>query len=100
MKRVPWSYVVNLRDLPLEFSFEEIITRTWTQAPGQTVGLMRTGVFKLSPLQPLEVLVATFGDASSNRAVCIDFYAAQETLQGMSAGVQKGKAAGVQKGKF
>jgi hypothetical protein len=78
----PASSLEDVRSFPIGFSLEEIVTRTWTQAAGETIGLLGQQVFKLSVPEPLEVLAATFGVASSDRAVCIDFYAAQANTQG------------------
>jgi hypothetical protein len=79
---VPWSYVSHVRELPIEFTFDEIATRTWVEPSGQTIGLLNREVFQIGAPQPLEVLVATFGATNSNRAVCIDFYAARQTEEG------------------
>lgn len=76
------SSAPDLRALPLGFSPDEIVTRTWTQESGQRVELLRQQIFNLRVPEPLEVMVATFGIAGSNRAVCIDFYAAQEMVRG------------------
>jgi hypothetical protein len=76
------SRVPDVRDFPLGFSPEEVITRTWTQDRGQRIELLRKQVFTLRVPEPLEVMVATFGVLNSNRAVCIDFYAAQEIKGG------------------
>jgi hypothetical protein len=82
LRTVPWSYVAEVRQLPIEFSFDEIVTRTWTETSGQTIGLLNREVFQIGAPQPLEVLVATFGATNSNRLVCIDFYAARPTRDG------------------
>ena len=76
------SYDPDFRAFPLSFSPSEIITRTWTQEPGRRVELLRQQVFKLRVPEPLEVMVTTFGIAGSNRAVCIDFYVAQQSVGG------------------
>jgi hypothetical protein len=82
LKTVPWSYVSDARDLPIEFSLEEILTRTWVEPPSQTVSLLNREVFQISAPEALEVMAATFGATNSHRAVCIDFYAVQSTLYG------------------
>ena len=71
----PWSYVADVRSLPISFSLEEIVTRTWGGSPGEPIVLLGREVFEVNATKPRKVLAATYGFASSKHAVCIDFYA-------------------------
>src|SRR5215471_4565924 len=77
----PASSAPDFRGFPLDFSLDEIVTRTWIQGSGQRVELLKKQIFNLRVPENLEVLVAIFGIAGSNRAVCIDFYVGQEMVE-------------------
>lgn len=91
LRMVPWSYVVDARDLPIKFSLEEIVTRTWVEPPGETMGLLSREALHIGAPQSMEVLVATFGSTISHRAVCVDFYGAPETRAGSGLPVYEGQ---------
>jgi hypothetical protein len=74
--------VEDMRGFPIDLCFEEIITRTWTQAPGETIGLLDHETFEIINPEPLEVLVARFGVIGSNRTVCVEFYVCQAAVNG------------------
>ena len=82
LKTVPWSQISDTRNLPIQFSLEEIITRTWTEPGGEAIGVLSHQFFQTSGPKPIEVLVVVFGVANSKRAVCIDFHSTQETHEG------------------
>ncbi len=82
LKTVPWSHISDTRNLPIQFSLEEIVTRTWTEPGGEAIGVLSHQFFQISGPKPIEVLVVVFGVANSNRAVCIDFHATQKTHEG------------------
>lgn len=78
----PESSGADFRSFPLWFSLDEIVTRKWTQDSGQKIELLHREVFSVKVPEQLEMLVATFGVAGSNQAVCIDFYVAQRAVAG------------------
>jgi hypothetical protein len=73
--RAPQSYISDYRGLPTWFSGDEVATRTWRTKNGQTIRLLSREVVKVGLPDLHEMVVIRYGEADSDRTVCIDFYA-------------------------
>ena len=73
--QAPQSYISDWRGQPIWYSLDEIVNRSWKANDGQTISLLHREVVKVSLPDLSEILVVRFGQADSNRTVCLDFYA-------------------------
>jgi hypothetical protein len=76
----PHSYISDYRGLPTWFSPDEVATRTWKTKDGQTIRLLSREVVKVGLPDLREMVVIRYGDADSNRTVCVDFYATRQAI--------------------
>ena len=68
-------YISDWRGQPIWYSLDEILNRSWKSKDGRTISLLQQEVVKVSLPDLSEILVVRFGQADSNRTVCLDFYA-------------------------
>ena len=72
------SYISDWRGQPIWYSSEEVTNRTWRAKDGQIISLLRQEIVKVRLPDLREILVAWYGEANSNRTVCVDFYAKEQ----------------------
>jgi hypothetical protein len=80
--RTSESYISDYRGLPIWHSSEEIVTRTWKMKDGKTIHQLSKEIVKVDLPDLREVLLVRYGEADSDRTVCVDFYATRELVGG------------------
>jgi hypothetical protein len=78
--RTTLSHISDRWALATWFSPDEVATRTWRTKDGQTIRLLSREVVKVGLPDLREMVVIRYGDADSNRTVCIDFYATRQAI--------------------